>query len=136
MGTRRIVVGVLGIVLFLGGCAQAGSGPSAAPGDSMSATPAPSESSPPPRPLPSGLSLPPSQPPKPGSMTLTGLVERGVEHGCLVLNYGGKTYQLMGGDPNVVYPGAQVQVSGRIATDIRSYCMQGIPFQVSAAHPA
>ena len=105
----------------------------------MSATPSPSESSspsPPPRPLPSGLSLPPSQPPKSGAMTLTGLVERGVEHGCLLLNDGGKTYQLMGGDPNVVYAGARVQVSGRIATGIMSYCMQGTPFQVSEAHPA
>ncbi len=101
---------------------------------SSSSSPAPSDS-PAPSPLPSGLSLPPSPTPKPGltAQTLTGDVEAGVEHGCLILRDGGKTYLLIGGDPAVVHPGARVRVTGRVNTDLRSYCMQGVPFQVSEA---
>ncbi len=94
--------------------------------------------SPSPEPLPSGLSLPPSPsgPAKPGSMTLTGTVEPGVEAGCLLLKSGGTTYLLIGGDRDVVKAGAAVRVTGVVARDIKSYCMQGTPFQVSAAAPA
>jgi hypothetical protein len=103
----------------------------------MSANPSSSAESPSPGPLPSGLSLPPSPPPKSSSpLTLTGQVEPGVEHNCLILKTGGKTYLLLGGDPAVVYEGAHVRVTGRLAPDVMSYCMQGTPFQVSEAHPA
>jgi hypothetical protein len=81
--------------------------------------------------------MPPSPPDKSsGPLTLTGQVEPGVEHGCLLLKTGGKTYLLMGGDPAVVYAGARVRVTGRLATNVMSYCMQGTAFQVSEAHPA
>jgi len=69
-------------------------------------------------------------------MTLTGQVEAGVEHGCLILKQGGKTYLLVGGDPAVVKAGAQVRVTGRINPNLMSYCMQGTAFQVTEAHPA
>jgi hypothetical protein len=127
MGMRHLVVGALGAVLLLGGCAQGGSTPGAPGGSDMSANPEPS---------PSQLSLSPSASSKPGSMTLTGTVEAGVEHGCLILRSGGSTYLLIGGDPTVLRAGATVQVTGAIAPDIKSYCMQGTPFQVSAAAPA
>jgi len=90
-----------------------------------------------PSPEPSQVSLPPASPTKePGNLTLTGQVEPGVEAGCLIMKTGGKTYLLLGGDPTVVRAGAQVRVTGRLVTDIRTYCMQGTPFQVSEAHPA
>jgi hypothetical protein len=68
-------------------------------------------------------------------MTLTGQVEEGVEHGCLIMRTQGKTYLLMGGDKNVVKAGATVQVKGRVNSGIMSYCQQGQPFQVTEAHP-
>lgn len=130
MGTRHLVVGALCAVLLLGGCAQNTS--SAGSGDSMPSSPSTEPSTP----LPSGLSLPPSPSDKAGTMTLTGLVEAGVENGCLIMRTGGKTYLLVGGDKTVVKPGAQLQVTGRLAPDLKSYCMQGIAFQVTAASPA
>ncbi len=91
-----------------------------------------------PEPLPSGLSLPPSPSgsTKTGSTTLTGTVEAGVEAGCLLLRSGGTTYLLIGGDRDVIKAGAAVRVTGAIARDIKSYCMQGTPFQVTSAAPA
>src|SRR2546430_11812088 len=130
MGTRHIVI-ALGAVLLLGGCATNGSGTIPQPGDSMSS----SDESPSPSPFPSGMSLPPTEASKPaGGMTLTGQVEAGVEHGCLIMKTGGVTYLLVGGDPAVVKAGAQVVVTGRLAPGLKSYCMQGSPFQVSDAH--
>jgi hypothetical protein len=144
MGNRRLTAaaGTLCAVLLLTGCASGGSGHSAAPGGSVSGTPSgPATGSPAPgspdspSPLPSGLSLPPSARPAPtGTQTLTGDVEAGVEHGCLILHDSGRTYQLIGGDPAVVHAGARVRVTGRVATGIKSFCMQGLPFQVVEAH--
>jgi hypothetical protein len=138
MGTRhRVAVGVFCAGLLLAGCASSTSGTSAAPGGSMSSSSSPSPAdSPAPSPLPSGLSLPPSPTPKPGleAQTLTGVVEPGVERGCLLLRDGDKTYLLIGGDPAVVHDGARVRVTGRVNTELKSYCMQGVPFQVSEAH--
>lgn len=70
---------------------------------------------------------------KPGELTLTGKVSAGVEANCLVLDAGGKQYLLVGGDPNVLKPGAQVQVRGEVKPDLVSTCQQGEPLQVSEA---
>lgn len=130
MGTRHLVVGALCSVLFLGGCAQGTT--TAGPGADMSSAPTGEPSSP----QPSDLSLPPSPSGSQATMTLTGLVEPGVEAHCLIMKTDGKTYLLVGGDPNVVRAGAQVKVTGRLAPDLKSYCMQGTPFQVTAAAAA
>jgi hypothetical protein len=98
----------------------------------MSASPSAEPSSP----EPSELSLPPSPGKSGATMTLTGQVEAGVEAHCLIMRTGGTTYLLIGGDPSVVRAGAQVKVTGRLAPDIKSYCMQGTPFQVTAASAA
>ena len=127
MGTRHLVVGALCAVLLLSGCAQGS--PSPGPGADMSTSP--SEG-----PAPSELSLPPSASAKPANMTLTGLVEAGVENGCLIMRSGGTLYLLVGGDRDIVRAGARVRVTGRLAPDLKSYCMQGTPFQVSGASPA
>jgi len=135
MGTRTVIVGTCCVLLLLSGCAHGTSGPPEPPGGSMSTEPAGS-----PSPEPSHLSLPPGSPTssakEPGNLTLSGQVEPGVEAGCLIMKTGGKTYLLLGGDPAVVRAGAQVRVTGRLVTNIRTYCMQGTPFQVSEAHPA
>ncbi|OLB80474.1 MAG: hypothetical protein AUI14_06610 [Actinobacteria bacterium 13_2_20CM_2_71_6] len=137
MGTRLcIAIAAVGAAFLLGACSQGQPGSIAASGGSMSpsptSSPSPSESSP--APLPSGLTLPPSQSDKPAQeITLTGQVEPGVEHGCLILQDGGKTYQLMNGDPAIVKAYARVRVTGHIAIGVMSYCMQGQPFRVTSA---
>lgn len=70
-----------------------------------------------------------------GQQTLSGQVQTGVEPGCLVLRDATGTYQLLGGDPTVVYPGAWIIATGHVVTGVMSYCMQGRPFQVVAAQP-
>jgi hypothetical protein len=69
-------------------------------------------------------------------LTLSGQVERGVEHGCLVLRSGLEVYNLLVDDNPLVYPGARVVVTGYARTDVVTYCMQGVPFQVKSVDPA
>jgi hypothetical protein len=141
MGTRRSAVAALLAAVLATGLASAcanGTGKSAEPGGTVSATPSPGHS----RSMPPGFPvtpLPPTTPEKSapaGELTMTGLVEAGVERGCLLMAYGDKKYLLMGGDPNIVKAGLRVTVTGRPAPQLLSYCQQGEPFQVSEAHPA
>lgn len=134
MGTRRLAA--LGTALvaavLLFGCANAGTSTVNTPGDSMTATPSPSGTpqapfslSPTPVPEKSGQAL--------AEQTITGQVEAGVERGCLVLTDSTGTYQLLGGDPTIVYAGASVSLTGHVVTGVMSYCMQGKPFQITQA---
>jgi len=66
-------------------------------------------------------------------LTVTGQVEQGVEAGCVLLKADGKTYNLMGGDRNILKAGNKVTVRGHVAGGLMSYCMQGEPFQVTEA---
>ncbi len=72
----------------------------------------------------------------PAELTVTGVVEDGVEAGCIVLRADAKTYVLVGGDRGVLHSGARVTVRGRLNPQLVSYCMQGDLFEVSAAQPA
>jgi hypothetical protein len=85
-------------------------------------------------PLPPIKGPTPNPPGKLPEQTLTGLVRAGVEAGCLLLNYQGKDYLLMNGDPKEVYAGAEVVVTGHVLTGIMTYCMQGVPFEVTGVH--
>jgi hypothetical protein len=87
----------------------------------------PSLSGPSAKPDPSGGSA--------AEMTMTGEVQAGVEHGCLIMEFGGKTYLLIGGDRAVVREGARVTVRGRPNPDLMTTCQQGEPFEVAEAHP-
>jgi hypothetical protein len=143
MGTRRLAA-VLGTALLasvllatglLGGCANAVPSSGTSPGATVSASPSdqpsPSVSVSPP------FSLPPSAPGKPSGsqleQTITGQVEAGAEHGCLILRDTTGTYQLLGGDPTIVYAGADVSLTGHVVTGVMTYCMQGKPFQITQA---
>src|ERR687887_1295251 len=55
---------------------------------------------------------------KKGTVELRGTVEAGVEAGCLMLQSGGRTYSLIGGDRDVVKPGAKVVVRGTEEPDL------------------
>jgi hypothetical protein len=142
MGTRRLAA--LGAALLtaglLIGCANAATssgGATASPTgtDSVSATsPADGTSVTPPGP-PSSLtpSVPGRPAPSQAEQTISGQVQAGVERGCLILQDPTGTYQLLGGDPTVVYPGANVVLAGHVVTGVMSYCMQGKPFQITQA---
>ncbi len=104
----------------------------------MSASPSAGE----PSAQPSGSLEPPFtfSPPVPGKsgqaqpeQTISGQVEAGVERGCLVLRDSTGIYQLLGGDPTIVYAGANVSLTGHVVTGVMSYCMQGKPFQITQA---
>jgi hypothetical protein len=125
MRTRHFAVLALLCAVLLGGCAQGGSGSSAASGGASSPV-APAS------PVPSGSALPSS--PAGAAMVLTGQVERGVEPGCLILRDSGQTYELTGGDPAIVKPGARVRITGHVMDNVMSHCMQGKPFEVVEAH--
>jgi hypothetical protein len=71
-----------------------------------------------------------------GGMTMTGEVQAGVEHGCLIMEVEGKTYLLVGGDRSVVREGARITVRGHPNPDLITTCQQGEPFEVAEAHPA
>jgi Protein of unknown function (DUF5818) len=72
------------------------------------------------------------------AVTVTGRVERvDVEGGCLVLRAdSGRTFELAGGDPAVVAPGARVTITGTVRTDAATICQLGPVFDVTAARPA
>ncbi|MGH3664223.1 MAG: hypothetical protein ACRDT8_05235 [Micromonosporaceae bacterium] len=64
-------------------------------------------------------------------MKLEGTVEAGVEAGCMLLQAGGKTYNLVGGDKAMIKDGADVVVHGSEEPDMITTCQQGIPFRVT-----
>ena len=77
-------------------------------------------------------SLPPSC--APGPITLTGVVQSGVEPACVVLNADdGRQFLLLGGDAEVLRAGAEVKVEGTAALEKPTTCMQGIPLRVTSA---
>lgn len=77
-------------------------------------------------------SLPPSC--APGVITVTGVVQSGVEPRCLVLKADdGRQFLLLGGNPNLLQPGTEVVVKGTSALEKPTTCMQGIPLRVTDA---
>jgi hypothetical protein len=61
---------------------------------------------------------------------VTGVVEAGVENGCVILRTETDAYQLMGSTDPLLQPGARVTVVGRPQLDIATTCPQGTPLQV------
>lgn len=146
MRTRQLLLATAVTLTLLTGCgAQQGTGDSTPTdgGSASSILPTPGATTPgvtptqPAQPPSGGLSLPPTGKSSPGAqVTVTGTVEAGVEASCLLLRTGSVSYLLLGGDPAVVKAGARVRVTGVVRTDIMTYCMQGVPLQVTAASPA
>jgi len=70
-----------------------------------------------------------------GQLTLTGTVENGVEHGCLLLadEKTGRKVNLRGGDSSIIKDGAAVTVVGVLRPGAISFCQQGPIFQVLQA---
>lgn len=76
---------------------------------------------------------PGGSPGKPGQLTVRGHVVDGVEAGCMLLQADdGQSYLLLGGDRTTIASGGRLEVVGKLAVGIASYCQQGTPFQVSS----
>jgi hypothetical protein len=120
---RRLAAAVLFVLLGLvaTGCADAGSGTAGGPTGTSAPTPTTS-AAPVPGPIESG------------SITVDGIVEHGVEPGCLVLRTASKSYLLLrsdGGEAAENVPVAvPIRVRGDVITGIASYCQQGTPLLV------
>ena len=67
-------------------------------------------------------------------MRVTGVVEHGVERGCLVLRSRGKSYTLLQGADATPATGVPlavpVKVEGTVLTGVASYCQQGLLLKV------
>lgn len=78
----------------------------------------------------------PSRVSPPAGITVDGVVEKGVQPGCLVLRAGTRNYLLLqGADPvsaTGVPVGVPVRVTGELLTGVASYCQQGAPLRVLA----
>ena len=145
MGTRRLAVFASALVVagLLGACSDGTPSADRSPAVTASVTPEASLSpTGQPSPTPSvappagvGTSASPPDRPAPSQLeqTIIGQVEAGVERGCLILRDTTGTYQLLGGDPTIVYAGANVSLTGHVVTGVMSYCMQGKPFQITHA---
>ena len=117
---RRLAAAVLFLLLGLvaAGCAWAASGTGGGP-----ATPsAPGSTA---APSPTG-----------SSVTVDGVVEHGVEPGCLVLKAGSRSYLLLSTDGGIgatnVPVAVPVRVRGELVTGVASYCQQGTPLRVDS----
>ena len=69
-------------------------------------------------------------------MTVTGVVMAGVEAGCLLLDTGTETLQLLGAPAARVEVGSRVRVTGTRSPELMTTCQQGTPFQVLDLHSA
>ena len=80
-------------------------------------------------------SSPFSQKPAPqAEITVVGVVEAGVEHGCTMLRTADELYQLVGSDDPTIRLGVRLTVRGRPNPNLITTCQQGIPLQVVAVH--
>jgi hypothetical protein len=122
---HRAAAAVL-LAVLASGCATSGSG-SGSSGSGSPPSSAPSTTAP-------TSAAPTSGPAPTGTVTVQGVVERGVEPGCLVLHGGGKSYTLLQGadaTPATGIPVAvPVEVVGIVLHDVASYCQQGTLLRV------
>jgi hypothetical protein len=144
MRTRLVLVAAAMLTL-LAGCAAGGTGAASSADSGSPSVPATAPSSPAPSTSPPGEVIPqptgkqPTGKPTAGApITVVGTVQEGVEATCLVLRTDSTSasYLLLNGDPAVVRAGAHLRVTGVVRTDVMSYCMQGIPLEVTQAAPA
>jgi hypothetical protein len=117
---RRLAAAlVLASAALLAGCATTGSGSGGA-------------TTPPPATTPATTAPAPSTDPTSGAVTVDGVVEKGVEPGCLVLKTGSQNYLLQGAQASSAPLAVPVRVTGQVRADLLSYCQQGTPLEVAA----
>lgn len=139
MRVSRVPALVVVVAATVVGCGSSGGG-TTAPTDSAP----PSQTAEPTSPAPT-TTAPPSQPPTAPPdetadpeltmpTTLEGVIEAGVEGGCLLLD----GYLLLGGATEggeLLTTGSEVRVTGYVAKDVMTTCQQGTPFEVETVEP-
>ena len=122
---RVAQLGLVLAVLVLAGCggSSPGTGPTTGPTPTVTISPT--------SPDPSDPVLPPTVTTGP-TTTVTGIPQRGVEAGCVVLD----RYLLIGGDRTLLESGVTVRVTGHVDRTVMSFCQQGTPFVVESATKA
>ena len=119
---RRLAAALgLAAALLAAGCADPGSGSGSGSG---AAPPPPTITAPAPT-----SAAPPTAGP---TVTVDGVVEKGVEPGCLVLKAGRTSYLLQGAAASSAPVAVPVRVSGQLLQNVASYCQQGTPLEVSS----
>ncbi|MBN1173134.1 MAG: hypothetical protein JXA67_13255 [Micromonosporaceae bacterium] len=114
----------------VGGAGSSGpsaSSPAASPSAEVSAQP--SETTEPTAPAPGPTGQPSAT--AAGEITVSGVIEAGVELNCLVLQTAERSYLLVGGDRAKLTAGKRVTVRGRLEPDLMTTCQQGTPLRVS-----
>jgi hypothetical protein len=115
--------------LLAAGCATSGTGSGSGAGSSSGSG---SAGAPPPATTTTAPAPTSAAPPTDGpTVTVDGVVERGVEPGCLVLRAGSESYLLEGPQASKAPVAVPIRVSGEILLNVASYCQQGTPLQVS-----
>jgi hypothetical protein len=117
---RHLLTCLLLAGLALGACADPGEDGAASGGGPTASAP--------------GSTVAPTTGPPGGGdrVTVSGVVREGVEPGCRLLAAdGGPAYLLLGGDRDALRPGRRLEVAGRLAPKVLSYCQQGMPLQVT-----
>jgi hypothetical protein len=123
------------LTLVLAGCGV-GTPPPMTPFPPPTTTP-PATASESPMPNPSDLPRPSFTSGKaPAEITVVGVVEEGVEHGCTILRSGEALYQLMGSTDPLIVVGARLSVTGKPNPGLVTTCQQGTPLQVLVVRPA
>jgi hypothetical protein len=110
--------------LLAAGCGTSGTGSGGGPGSGSGGAPPPATTT---APAPTSAAPPTDGP----TVTVDGVVERGVEPGCLVLRAGTESYLLQGAKASSAPVAVPVRVSGQILLNVASYCQQGTPLEVS-----
>ncbi|WP_232376102.1 hypothetical protein [Amycolatopsis aidingensis] len=130
--------GILLLALLLTACGAPDQTP---PGESRTTPPGsdPTSTAPPAtsRPTEPGTpsKAPTTAPPGQGEVTVRGVVQQGVEPGCLVLSGADRVYLLLGEHARLK-PGAEVLVRGTPEPDLMTTCQQGTPLRVAEVRPA
>ncbi|NNJ61359.1 MAG: hypothetical protein HKP61_10500 [Dactylosporangium sp.] len=128
LAAAAIVGGLLAGCTGVGDTAAAGADTSSRSSATAPSTPSPSSPIPD---DPSATATGPGAAGGDGGVTISGMVEAGVEPNCLLLrSSGGTEYLLIGGDRSKLQVGQEVTVRGQSDPDLLSICQQGVPLRV------
>lgn len=116
MEARRVAVGLV-LALAAAGCGT-GSAGLATKGSSP--------------PVTATSSRPPPQASASGTATVTGVIQRGAEPSCLLVDGPHGQLLLVGDRLAKLRVGERVTVTGHVVTGIATHCMQGTPFEVTS----
>jgi hypothetical protein len=139
---RQVLAAILAVGLLAAGCAQsstdqgsASGGGSTASTGSTATTAAPPLTSAPSGPTSSAPSPPTTSPNGRAAVVVRGVVRKGVEPGCLLLDGQDKRYLLIDGPNAQLREGVRVEVRGQPVDQIASFCGEEAALAVVSVRP-